>query len=78
MRAVNLFSILALLHACHYATTGFIISVGLKNNSSSAKIRRSGAEKSDSSLGMIFGPPKDDGSPGDYLCKVDYNRHFLL
>eukprot|EP00542_Grammatophora_oceanica_P017356 CAMPEP_0194026792 /NCGR_PEP_ID=MMETSP0009_2-20130614/1060_1 /TAXON_ID=210454 /ORGANISM="Grammatophora oceanica, Strain CCMP 410" /LENGTH=111 /DNA_ID=CAMNT_0038665647 /DNA_START=153 /DNA_END=488 /DNA_ORIENTATION=- len=22
-----------------------------------------------SSLNMIFGPPKDDGSPGDYVCK---------
>ncbi|KAL7504762.1 hypothetical protein ACHAXN_002335 [Cyclotella atomus] len=21
------------------------------------------------SLSMIFGPPKDDGSPGDYVCK---------
>ena len=22
-----------------------------------------------SNLSMIFGPPKDDGKPGDYLCK---------
>ncbi|KAL7477628.1 hypothetical protein ACHAW6_003427 [Cyclotella cf. meneghiniana] len=24
---------------------------------------------SPSSLSMIFGPPKDDGKPGDYVCK---------
>ena len=24
-----------------------------------------------SSLSMIFGPPKDDGKPGDYVCKVN-------
>ncbi len=23
-----------------------------------------------SQLSMIFGPPKDDGKPGDYVCKV--------
>jgi len=70
MRAISLFPILALLHTVHRTTTGFTIPVGLKkNSSSSAKTRWPGAEKSDSSLGMIFGPPKDDGSPGDYLCK---------
>lgn len=26
---------------------------------------------SPSSLSMIFGPPKDDGKPGDYVCKVN-------
>mmetsp|Transcript_22473 Transcript_22473/g.47324 ORF Transcript_22473/g.47324 Transcript_22473/m.47324 type:complete len:112 (+) Transcript_22473:153-488(+) len=25
--------------------------------------------RSPASLQMIFGPPKDDGKPGDYLCK---------
>ena len=29
-----------------------------------------------SSLSMIFGPPKDDGKPGDYVCMV--SRIFCL
>ena len=28
-----------------------------------------GRTRSSSNLQMIFGPPKDDGKPGDYLCK---------
>lgn len=32
-----------------------------------------------SQLSMIFGPPKDDGKPGDYVCKVSVrNRHHKL
>lgn len=32
--------------------------------------RVAAAPKSVSQLSMFFGQPKDDGSPGDYLCKV--------
>jgi hypothetical protein len=34
----------------------------------------------DSHLSMIFGPPKDDGKPGDYVCKVCVRKcnHKLL
>ena len=28
-----------------------------------------GARSQSNQLRMIFGPPKDDGKPGDYLCK---------
>uniref|UniRef100_A0A7S4MJT3 Ig-like domain-containing protein n=1 Tax=Odontella aurita TaxID=265563 RepID=A0A7S4MJT3_9STRA len=40
-----------------------------RNFGEGASLARSSRTTS-SGMQMIFGPPKDDGSPGDYVCKV--------
>ena len=59
MKSIILIGILATIASMTNAFTGV-------TSSQSLAISR----QSSSSLSMIFGPPKDDGKPGDYVCKV--------
>ena len=50
---------------CLIASVSF--ATAFQSTSSPSFVARS--TRSPSNLQMIFGPPKDDGKPGDYLCK---------